>query len=210
MFEPNPQHLTKEAFDKYYDAVPPWEIGAAQPAIVQLIDEGRVIGKVIDIGCGTGELALELSRRGFAVTGIDSSSRAIDRARAKAISRGLKADFRVHDALALQELGTRFDTAIDCGLFHVFTDNERLHYVRRLAEALEPNGLVILLCFSEGETRPGGPRRVTRAELEASFSESWSIERIEPARFESLLHSGGAAAWRAIARRMAINGLQGK
>lgn len=195
MFQPDPRHLTKESFDKSYDGEPPWEIGRPQPELLKLLDEFPPTGNVLDVGCGTGELALEIARRGIAVVGVDSSAKAIARAKQKATKRGLAVPFHVFDVLKLEERAEQFDLAIDCGLFHVFSDVERPVYVAGLTHAVRPGGALWLICFSELETREGGPRRVTQAELRSSFANGWLTDEIRAARFDSLIHAGGAAAW---------------
>jgi SAM-dependent methyltransferase len=198
MFTPNPNHLTKEAFDKSYDGVPPWEIGRPQPEMLRLLNEGTIHGSVLDVGCGTGELALEMARRGLTVVGVDSSPKAIGRAIAKAKHHNLPVFFTVEDALALQQLHQEFDMAIDCGLFHVFSDAERPVYVQSLYSVLKPGGRLVLICFSDEEHREGGPRRVTKEELRTAFAQGWKLEELRAAKFDSLIHEGGAAAWLSI------------
>lgn len=201
-YQPDPNHLTKDSFDKSYDGVPPWEIGKPQPEMMAQLDAGHVTGAVIDIGCGTGELTLEMARRGWKVAGVDSSPKAIERARHKALQRKLDVPFYVFDALKLNELPQTFDTAIDCGLFHVFTDAERAEYVRALHGVLNPGGRLILMCFSPLETREGGPRRVTETELRSAFAAGWTIEELRATVFEALTFAGGAAAWLVRLRRV--------
>ena len=77
----------------------PWDIGRPQPGFVRLADGGRLTGRLLDAGCGTGENALLAASRGADVTGIDVAQSAIERARAKASQRGLTARFEVADAL---------------------------------------------------------------------------------------------------------------
>jgi len=116
----------------YKNGVPPWDIGRAQPAIVRLAEQGRIAGDVIDVGCGTGENALYLASRGLAVIGVDAAPTAIAQAQEKARLRGSSATFLVADALALEGLGRPFDVAIDCGLFHTFSDPDRIAFERSL------------------------------------------------------------------------------
>ena len=190
-------------FDDSYLGVPPWDIGQAQPEVVRIADAGGFTGPVIDVGCGTGENALELSSRGFEVLGIDAAPRAIEQARAKAVDRGSSVEFSVADAFSLGSLGRRFVTALDCGLFHVFDDDERPAYVASLASALEPAGTLHLLCFSDRQPGPVGPRRVTQQELRDAFTDGWDIDEIVAATFSTNLPGGEAQAWRAsITRRM--------
>ena len=184
-------------FDEIYLGTPPWEIGRAQETFVRLASEGTITGRVLDAGCGSGENALHIAERGYEVTGIDGAAAAIEKARSKARQRGLatRATFVHGDALELGALGQAFDTAIDCGLFHVFSDEERPRYARSLATALRPGGRLLLLCFSEAEPGDWGPRRVTRDEIRAAFGDRFRVEAIEPSRFIANIDSGFARAW---------------
>jgi ubiquinone/menaquinone biosynthesis C-methylase UbiE len=184
-----------------YSGVPPWDIGRAQPEVVRIADEGGFSGPVIDVGCGTGENALELSSRGLQVLGVDASPRAIAAADAKASERGLSAEFLVADALALGSLDRRFRTALDCGMFHVFEDRERPLYVASLASVLEPGGVLHLLCFSDRQPGLFGPRRVTQQELKDSFADGWDVMEIGAATFVTNLPGHQAKAWRATIAR---------
>ena len=73
---------------------------------------------MLDLGCGTGELALALARRGHQVTGVDISQVAIDAARAKAAAEGLTVHFEVQDATRLSLPSAPFDSVFDSGLLH--------------------------------------------------------------------------------------------
>jgi SAM-dependent methyltransferase len=162
----------------------PWDVGHPQPAWVRLADADELASPVLDCGCGTGENSLLAAERGLEVLGVDISSVAIDRARAKARDRNLDAEFEVGDALALDRLGRTFATVIDSALFHVLDDDQRPSYERSLTSVLRPYGVLHLLCFSEHTPGDEGPRRVTQAELRSTFAEGWEVERVEPARIE--------------------------
>src|SRR5580704_14985544 len=114
------------------DAPPPWDIGRPQPACGRLADAGLLTGRVLDAGCGTGEHTLLAAAHGAEATGVDLVPLAIERARAKAATRGLTARFEVGDVLDLRALGVSADTVIDCGVFHVFDDDARARYVASL------------------------------------------------------------------------------
>ncbi|MCA9417914.1 MAG: class I SAM-dependent methyltransferase [Candidatus Omnitrophica bacterium] len=192
--------------DIYTRNRPPWDIGEPQPAFVKAADEVR--GVVLDVGCGTGENALFFADRGHEALGIDFLEAPIYAAKQKAIQRGIDAAFEVQDALSLQDLDRRFDTIIDCGLFHTFSDEDRPKYVASLAKVTNPDGRILLLCFSENEPEGQGPRRVTQAEIHDNFSDGWEVESIEPARFKTRtdiegvsFSEGGPHAWFAKIRR---------
>src|SRR6202035_898638 len=116
------------SFESSYLGTPAWDICRPQPAIVRLAETGQITGSVLDVGCGTGENVLYLAEHGHAAAGIDGAPTAIKKARAKAKRRGLTASFEVGDALNLPTPEREFDTVIDSGLFHVFSDDERLRF----------------------------------------------------------------------------------
>ena len=85
-----------------------------------------------------------------------------------------------------------YDIILDAGVFHVFTDEDRLRVINNLQYLIKPGGLYIQLCYSEKETRPGGPRRMKTSVLNDLFSSTngWKIESIEDSVYESSLRGG--------------------
>jgi cyclopropane fatty-acyl-phospholipid synthase-like methyltransferase len=182
-------------FDPMYDGTPPWDIGRPQPAYEAVADAGKLRGVVLDVGCGTGEHALMAAARGYEAVGVDASPKAITRAKQKASQRGLTVDFRVADALDLRALGAIYDTVLDCGLFHVFDDEQRARYVRSLAAVVNPGGTYFMLCFSD-KVPPGfGPRRISQQEIRDAFADGWTPLSIEPTILAVNFTADGIQAW---------------
>jgi len=182
-------------FNSAYESIPPWDIGRPQKEFIRLAEDGEISGRVLDVGCGTGENALYLASLGFEVWGIDSAPRAINKAKEKARKSGLPVNFLLCDIFKLQLLQNKFHTIIDCGLFHGFTDDERPIFVESLTSAIYPDGKYFMLCFSEHEPGSYGPRRVTQAEIRAAFCKGWKINYIREAEFESTFGAEGVKAW---------------
>jgi cyclopropane fatty-acyl-phospholipid synthase-like methyltransferase len=195
-----------EDFDALYAGTPPWDIGRPQPALLALAEAGAFRGRVLDVGCGTGEHALLAARLGLDATGVDVVAAAIAAARAKAAERGLEARFLVWNALRLADLGERFDTVVDSGMYHVLDDDDRPAYVRSLAAATEVGGRLYLLCFSDRQPGVLGPRRVSREELRASFARGWRIDAIEPTTIDSRDGRDAVQAWLATVTRVEAAG----
>lgn len=178
-------------FDSIYRETPPWEVGKAQPALSALLDEHPPTGPALDVGCGTGDLAIELARRGLQVLGVDVVEAAIAQARAKAeaepseVARRL--EFQVGDALRPTLLRRRFGAVVDSGFFHLFEQEPRDAFARELADALLPGGRYYLLAFATEFDMPNTPLKVTEDELRARFTaeSGWRILTVRPAQFES-------------------------
>ncbi len=201
--------MDPERFETAYQGTAPWDIPGPQPAFVGLEEAGEIRGSVLDVGCGTGENALFLASRGHEVWGLDFVPIAIERAKRKVNERGLNAHFQAGDALKLDQLGRTFDTVIDCGLFHTFTDEERPLYVAGLMTVLRPGGSVHILCFSDQEPPGQGPRRVTQQEIRDAFPSGWQVAAIRESRFQTTDHPeartfspGGPKAWLATISRI--------
>ncbi len=179
----------REHFEAVYGGSAPWDIGRPQPAMLALLDEFPPAGSVLDVGCGTGELALALARRGLAVMGVDFSEAAIAKARAKAESANPEIsgplEFMVGDALHPSELKEQFGAVVDSGFYHQFGQQERQTFVEELAATLESRGRYYLLGFAFESPFPHAPRQVRESELREMFTaeRGWRILTLRPAQF---------------------------
>jgi 2-polyprenyl-3-methyl-5-hydroxy-6-metoxy-1,4-benzoquinol methylase len=93
LFSNNVLTHDREHFRSSYAGSPPWDIGKPQPAFRAAAD--KVVGSVLDAGCGTGEHALFFAARGHAVTGFHFLEEPIAAAKRKAVERSLIVKFLV-------------------------------------------------------------------------------------------------------------------
>ncbi len=163
-------------------------------------------GSVLDLGCGTGENAIFLAQNGYKVTGIDAAPIAVETAKAKAKTRHVEVVFHLRNALNLNLDHAKFDNAIDSGLFHTFEDDERPLYAKEVAKSLRDGGKYFMMCFSEKEpTDWGGPRRVTRREIEQTFSPLFHVNYIQDSYFATRIHENGGKAYLTAGTKLANN-----
>ena len=194
--------------ERYQSDQTPWAIGRPQPAIVRAAD--RIDGKVLDVGCGTGELSLFLAERGHLTLGVDAEEAAIEQARHAKAARGgeLPVEFQTHDALDLAGLNNRFDTVVDCLLFHCFDDEQRIRYVSGLRQVLRPGGTLLLLVFSDQEPPGDGPRRIAAVDLATSFARGFVCRDLEAVPIEvreadqAMFSDYGPKGWLAVYERL--------
>ncbi|MBN1913670.1 MAG: class I SAM-dependent methyltransferase [Candidatus Omnitrophica bacterium] len=109
--------------------------------IEEELDHDRSL-KIIDIGCGTGRHAIELTKRGYSVTGVDLSENQVKRAKEKAQEAGVAIDFQTQDARNLPFDG-EFDLAImlcEGGFSLMETDEMNFDILKEATKALKDKG----------------------------------------------------------------------
>ena len=101
--------------------------------------------KIIDVGCGTGRHTIELTKRGYSVTGIDLSASQIKRAKEKATLEHLAINFLVGDARQIP-FNKEFDMAImmcEGGFPLMETDEENFKILKSVTQSLKTKGKII-------------------------------------------------------------------
>ena len=101
--------------------------------------------KILDVGCGTGRHAIELTKRGYQITGVDLSESQLNRAREKAKADNLSIDFQRQDARDLP-FDSEFDVAIMLcggGFSLMETDEMNFEILKSVTKSLKPNAKFI-------------------------------------------------------------------
>ncbi|HVE62829.1 MAG TPA: class I SAM-dependent methyltransferase [Mycobacteriales bacterium] len=105
--------------------------------VASLAPEG---GRVLDAGCGTGRVAIELARRGFDVAGIDLDASMLEVARAAAP----ELTWISGDLATLPAEQPSYDVVVAAGNVMIFlAPGTEAHVVGRMASRLRPGGILI-------------------------------------------------------------------
>jgi SAM-dependent methyltransferase len=101
--------------------------------------------RILDIGCGTGRHAIELSKRGYRVTGIDLSETLLRRAHEKAEAQNVHVDFQHYDARELPFCNEYGLVIMLCegGFSLMETDEMNFRILENAGRALQPGGKLI-------------------------------------------------------------------
>ncbi|MDA8051531.1 MAG: class I SAM-dependent methyltransferase [Rhodospirillales bacterium] len=149
---------------------------------------GGMRGKsVLEIGCGDGDLALDLARRGARVVGIDSSPRMIAAARARAEAERGEAEFLVAAAAGLPFASARFDLVVAVTILCFVADARPVF--AEIARVLRPGGRLVI-----GELGRWNSWAAVRRVRAWSGSALWRGARFRtPAELAALARGAGLA-----------------
>lgn len=111
---------------------------------------------VLDIGCGTGDLAIQIRRRAGTtgtIVGIDAAPEMIARARKKALHRDMAIEFRVELVEALSFADQTFDVVVCSLVFHHLPETLKRQGLVEIQRILKPGGRFILVDFLRSSHR---------------------------------------------------------
>jgi SAM-dependent methyltransferase len=189
--------------ESYASGDPPWDTGQPEPLLVEFVTSGGITpARTLEIGAGTGTNAIWLAEHGFDVLGIDVSSLAVEKARAKMEGRDLRCRFTTLDFLAAPPPDPPFHFIFDRGCFHVFDEpTERARFAAHVAATLAPGGLWLSLIGStEGSPREVGPPRRSAREVALAIEPALEIIELRSAEFRG----NDAKAWFCLSRQRTI------
>jgi 2-polyprenyl-3-methyl-5-hydroxy-6-metoxy-1,4-benzoquinol methylase len=152
------------------DFTPKFRLDEVPAEIAQAVEDGWFPpgGSVLDIGCGSGEIAAWLARRGFNVLGVDFAPSAIAKAQsAHAGAEGLS--FEVVDIAREAPPGGPFDALVDRGCLQGVLPEHRPAYVRHVASVAKPGAHFLLVHRWERESATEEMAR----ELETLWADSF-------------------------------------
>lgn len=176
-------------FNSVYRDTPPWDVGGPQPAMSALLNDYPPMNPVLDVGCGSGDLAIHLAKLGHQAVGVDFVEAAIAHAQKKVdalppeVAHLLK--FQVADALKPSLLDQKFGAVVDSGFYHLFNPDQCGRYIDDLALALLPGGRYYLHAFAIEFPIPNAPRQINAEELQTRFTseKGWRILDIRAVEF---------------------------
>ena len=158
--------------------------------------------QVLDVGCGTGTLALEAQRRvGGAgrVAGIDPSPEQIARARAKAARRHTAVEFQIGVIERLPFPDQTFDVVLSTLMMHHLPDPLKRQGLAEIARVLKPGGRLVIADFAPKKERQGraarfhaggsGRQKLAVLIRDAGFEDP-ATEEMRPPRFSAFPEVG--------------------
>ena len=135
----------------------PWADLAPNPSLVEWLDRGRapLEGTAVKVGCGLGDDAEELSRRGLATTAFDISPTAIEWSRRRFPSSCV--EYIVADLFSPPESWIAgFDLVVESYTLQVLPPSLRTEACRRIAALVAPGGTLVVIARGREAEEPEG------------------------------------------------------
>lgn len=132
------------SYDRRMDKISRGQVKRVKEMVIPEVPEGA---QVLEIGCGTGELAEMLIARGATVTGFDSSREMLDVARNRIAAKGLedKLDIQQMGVEAMDDLqASSFDAVVSTLVLTELSDDERRFALKHSSRVLRPGGVIII------------------------------------------------------------------
>jgi len=176
--------MTRDDWDRRYDT--PELIWSGEPnRFLRAEAEGLAPGRALDLACGEGRNAVWLAARGWDVTGVDFSGRALEKARRLAAGQGVA--LRLIEADLTEHVPAAGSADLVAVLYLHLPAPDRARVLARAAGALAPGGVILvvghdLLNLTEGHGGPRDPAVLTTPEAVAAELPGLVIERAERVR----------------------------
>lgn len=153
----------KHSFEKIYSRKKKF-VFRYNVGILKDILKQKSSGNVLDLGCGTGGLSLDLAQKGFNVTCIDISKTAIQRIKEEAKKRKVKINAQCKD-LENYKIEENYDIILILGVLQYLGDNGE-SFLKQIIKKTNPKGINIIDAFRN--------RWLPKGELEKIYSK-WKI-----------------------------------
>jgi len=182
----------RDKMEQIYDSAPldkiPWNIEQPPKQLIELIDSSKIAPcHAIDLSCGTGNYAIWLATKGFQVTGIDFSNKAIELARSRAEHENVNCKFISGDLTDTDfKAYNKYEFAYDWEVLHHIFPDDRDKYIQNVVKILQEGATYFSVCFSEEDPDFGGVGKYRKTPLDTMlyFSSAEEIEQILEAHFE--------------------------
>ena len=168
-------------WDQIYRKYPPnswgWELSRPRSILIESIERGRIRkGKALDLCCGAGTNTNYLAKKGFDVTGIDISTKAIEYAKMKSANVEGRTSFVKESFINLSFQDDVFNFVFDMGCFHHVEIEDRDNFIKEIHRVMKERGVYLLTCFSY--KNGSAWNHFTEKQIISFFGEYFKIDEI--------------------------------
>lgn len=165
---------TGEEFNKVYCSIGHWiwtdkRIPEELKEIVKSLNPKASL----ELGCGIGIFSSFMASQGIIATGVDFSSKAIEKAKKRVASNIYKPIFVVSDVTNLKIINEQFDVSFDVGCFHCLDEGGQQKYISEIHRLLKPNATHLIWA---PDSSPSG-MKLSPKYIEQTFGEHFKLDK---------------------------------
>jgi 2-polyprenyl-3-methyl-5-hydroxy-6-metoxy-1,4-benzoquinol methylase len=113
-------------------------------AVLAVASHGPAGSRFLDVGCGTGQLVLEMAKRGFQAEGVDFAEEMISKCEENRRAAGVQADFRCSSFFDVSYVADAYDIVSAQGFIEYLSPDEMMEFFRRCHRMLRPGGALVV------------------------------------------------------------------
>lgn len=168
-----------------FPAKPRWTDRPLPAEVIEAVAAGWLprAGRMLDLGCGTAEIAAWFAAHGYQATGVDIAQVALDRAAARHAGLPNPIEFIAVDLCTGTLPGRAFDILIDRGCLHQIPENLVADYVRNISSLAAPGARMLLFMKAFRDGAPFGDTGETALRTDwarRTFAGHFDLERASP------------------------------
>jgi 2-polyprenyl-3-methyl-5-hydroxy-6-metoxy-1,4-benzoquinol methylase len=130
---------------KYYNNSVKSSFSVRQELILNYIEKNvSKSSRILDCGCGTGEVLLSIAKKGYVIDGFDISNNMVDISQSKIQKHNIQGVHIWKDNICEFETKQKYDVIIVMGVFQYLTKSLQQQAYQQIKKALKSNGLLII------------------------------------------------------------------
>jgi SAM-dependent methyltransferase len=181
---------------KYQTGDTPWDSGLPSRELQRVLSEQSIAPcRGIELGCGTGTNAVYLASLGFEMTGVDCAPAALEQARLKADTAGVRVDWIEADVQHFGKGLEPFAFVFDRGCYHCCRRVDLEGYRETLRNITCAGFRYLVLAGNANEQSEGGPPRVTEQQVRDELGGLFDFTCIREFRFQDAGGVEGPLGW---------------
>ncbi len=170
---------TGEEFNKVYSSIGHWIWTDKRiPKELKEIVETHTPKTSLELGCGIGIFSSFMASQGIIATGVDFSSKAIEKAKKRLANNIDKPVFAVGDVTNLKNINEQFDVSFDVGCFHCLDEEGQQKYISEIHRLLKSNATHLIWAL---DSSPSG-MKLSPKYMVQTFGEHFKLDKSEFSR----------------------------
>jgi SAM-dependent methyltransferase len=168
-----------------------WERSTPAADLLALVEGACALppDRALDLGCGSGTDSVYLAAHGWEVTGIDIVPQALELARQRAATAGVRARFIQADVTRLEDAGVHgpYTLVLDFGCLHTLPPDQRPSYVTSVSAVAAPGATFLVYGFARPPALAPMQAGLTEAEVRERFTGAgWDIIQATPVERDAI------------------------